>query len=131
MFSNDLTLYDKSGDDVVYRLFRSDNVGTQRIDVATTLAAPALMSIKHSTAGKGSAAVDRHLVQFSRTILDGTTGLPYTLVCNFTLQVPRAAVITSQIVYDQVCNLADFLTDGAIASVAATTNIDALLRGEA
>jgi len=129
MLANDITLDDKSGDDVVYRLFRSDQNGTQRIDVATTLNAPGLMVIKHSSSGKGAATVDRHLVQFSRTVEDAN-GLLVTLVCNFTLQVPRNSAMTSQIVYDQVCNLADFLTDGQLTTVTATTNIDALLRGE-
>jgi len=130
MFTNDLTLDDKSGDDVVYRLFRSDSTGTQRIDVATTLAEPSLLVIKHSTSGKGAAAIDRHLVQLSKTVQD-TNGLSVSLVCNFTLQVPRNAVVTSQMVYDQVCNLADFLVDGQLTSVTTTTNLDALLRGEA
>jgi len=130
MFSNDLTLDDKSGDDVVYRLFRSDATGTQRIDVATNLAEPALLVIKHSTSGKGVDAVDRHLVQFTETQIDAS-GKSVTLTLNFTLSVPRNVAITSQMVYDRVCNLADFLTDGQIASVTTTANLDALLRGEA
>lgn len=130
MFSNDLTLDDKSGDDVVYRLFRSDATGTQRIDVATTLSEPALLIIKHSTSGKGSDAVDRHLVQLTQTEID-SAGKSVTLTINFTLSVPRNVAITAQMVYDRVCNLADFLTDGQIASVTTTANLDALLRGEA
>jgi hypothetical protein len=129
MFTDDLALDDKSGDDVTYRLFRSDAQGTSRIDIATTLTQPALMQIKHSTSKSGSVTIDRHLVQFARTLVD-SNGVPVTLVVNFTLAVPRSTVITSQIVYDQVVNLADFLTDGQLASVSATTNLDALLRGE-
>lgn len=129
MFTDDLVLDDKSGDDVTYRLFRSDASGTSRIDVATTLAAPALMSIKHQVQGKGAAAIDRHLIQFSRTVTDAN-GLAVTLIVNFTLAVPRNAAITPQIVYDQVVNLCDFLVDGQLTSVTATTNLDALLRGE-
>lgn len=130
MYTNDLILDDKSGDDVTYRLFRSEPTGSQRIDLATTLSAPALMVIRHSTTGKGPTAVDRHLVQFTRTVQD-INGLSVTLTCNFTLQVPRNSAITSQMVYDQVVNLADFLVDGQLTTVTATTNLDALLRGEA
>jgi hypothetical protein len=125
-----LTLDDKSGDDVVYRLFRSDNTGTQRIDVATDLSEPALFVIKHSTQGKGLDAVDRHLVQISDTQID-TNGKSVTFTLNVTLSVPRNVAITKQLVYDRVVNMCDFLTDGQLASVTTTANLDSLLRGEA
>jgi hypothetical protein len=130
MFANDLVLDDQSGDDVTYRLFRQDASGSQRIDVATNLALPAIFKIQHSTTGKGNAAVDRHLVQITRTVAN-SAGLPVTLTLNFTLAVPRDTAITNQIVKDSISNLLDFLADGAIASVAAMTNVEALLRGEA
>lgn len=128
-FTADLTLDDASGDDVVYRLVSTDNQGTRRIDVATNLAAPAHLTIRHSTAGKGADVVDRHLVQFTRTVVDAN-GSPRTLTVNFTMQVPRSSAVTSQIVKDQIMNLLDLLSDGALTTLATAANIDALLRGE-
>lgn len=128
-FTSDLVLDDASGDDVTYRLVSSDNTGTKRIDIATTLAAPAHLAIRHSVAGKGADIVDRHLVQFTRTIVD-TNGSPRTLTVNLTLAVPRSSVITSQIVKDQIMNLLDLMSDGALTTLATSANIDSLLRGE-
>jgi len=125
-----IVLDDQSGDDVTYKKTRSDSSGSSYIDTSTTLTEPAQLVFKHSVNGKGSEAVDRHLVQFSRTKLN-TAGVPRTLTCNFTIAVPRDVVITSTIVKDQIANLVDFLADGAITSIAAMTNVDALLRGEA
>lgn len=128
-FTSDLTLDDASGDDVVYRLVSQDSQGTRRIDVATTLSAPAYLAIRHSLAGKGADAVDRHLVQFTRTLVD-SNGVPRTLTVNLTVAVPRNAVITSQIVKDQIMNLLDLMSDGALTTLATSANIDSLLRGE-
>jgi len=129
MLANDIVLDDVSGDDVTYRLFKQDSTGTSRIDLATNLVAPAIMSIRHSLQGKGEDAVDRHLVQFTRTINDAS-GTPRTLTVNVTIAIPRASVITATIVKDQVANAIDFLADGQIASLATTANLDALMRGE-
>lgn len=127
MFSGTITVDDASGDDVSYALVNQDSTGSRRLDVASTLAAPGLLSIKHSVSGKGKAAVDRHLVQLSRTITSSPQDA--VLIANFTLAVPRDTVVTSQIVHDTVANLLDFLMNGELATLT-TTNIDSLLRGE-
>lgn len=128
-FTSDIVLDDASGDDVTYRLTSSDANGTKRIDIATTLAAPSFLAIRHSQAGKGADTVDRHLVQFTRTLVD-SNGLPRTLTVNLTIAVPRNAVITSQIVKDQIMNLLDLMSDGALTTLATSANIDSLLRNE-
>jgi hypothetical protein len=126
--ANDLVLDDVSGDDVTYRLASQDAGGSRRIDVATTLQNPGLLVIKHSTTGKGSAMVDRHLVSISRTL--ATTTGPQTCTVNFTMAIPRAVEVTPTIVKDAVVNLVDLLVDGQITSVATTATLDALMRGE-
>jgi hypothetical protein len=128
-FTSDLTLDDASGDDVVYRLVSTDNQGTRRIDIATNLSEPAFLAIRHSQSGKGADLVDRHLLQVTETKID-SGGTPRTLTLNITLNVPRNAIVTSQMVKDRLTNLLDLLTDGAIASLATSANIDSLLRGE-
>lgn len=127
MFAATQTLDDASGDDVVYSLIRQDGTGTARIDTASTAALPSVLSIKHSSSGKGKEAVDRHLVQIAKVI--DATPEPVTLTCNFTLAVPRNSAVTNQIVYDVVANILDFLASGGIATLT-TTNIQGLLIGE-
>lgn len=128
-FTDDIVLDDVSGDDVTYRLVTRDGNGSRRIDIATDLTQPAHLAIRHSVAGSGADAVDRHLVQFTRTLND-SGGTPRTLTVNLTIAVPRNAVITSTIVKDQLANLVDLLSDGAITTLASTNNISSLLRGE-
>jgi len=128
-FTSDLVLDDASGDDVTYRLTGTSSNGSKRIDIATTLSEPAFLNINHAVSGKGGDAVDRHLVQFQRTITD-SSGTPRTLTVNFTCAVPRSSVITSQVVKDQINNLLDLLSDGALTTLASSNNIDSLLRGE-
>jgi len=129
-FTTDIILDDADGTDVTYGRVGSLQNGSKWIDKATTLTAPGLMNILHNVTGKGADAVDRHLVQMTRTLADAA-GVPRTLTLNFTLAVPRSAVMTSQVVYDQVACLLDFLTDQALtAGLADTDCIAALLRGE-
>jgi hypothetical protein len=56
-----------------------------------TLAEPIEMKISHSTSGKGEAIVDRHLVQFTRTVVDAV-GVPRVAIVNFTIAMPRSTV---------------------------------------
>jgi hypothetical protein len=129
-FSDTQTLDDQSGDELSFVLTRRDALTSSRIDSSTTLGLPCLLNIKHSTSGSGKTAIDRHLVQITKTV-DATPN-PVDLVINFTLAVPRDSAVTKQIIYDAVSPLLDFLLvpstyNGPLTS---TTNIDALLRGE-
>lgn len=132
MFNATLTLDDASGDAVTYsQIYANGADGTKRLDQATTLSQPGLMQIKHSVSGGNGNQIDRHLVQFSRTVM--SSGVPRVLTVNFTISVPRDPVITSTMVYDAVSNLIDFISDGGFSDtgIAGTTTLAALLRGEA
>lgn len=129
MLPNDLILDNADGSDVTYRLFKPELNGSQRIDMTTNQSAPAIMAVRHSVQGKGNLAIDRHLVQISRTIVD-TSSVPHTLVCNFTVAVPRNAVVTPTIVKNAIQNLLDFFSDGSLTTLPTSLNIEALLRGE-
>jgi hypothetical protein len=129
-FANTLVLDAASGADVTYVRRSSDANGSSYIDQATTLVAPGILSIRHSLQGKGSDAIDRHLVQLARTVVDAN-GRSVVLTVNFTVAVPRNTAVTPTIVKDAITNVLDFFTDGAIATLATSANIDALLRGEA
>jgi hypothetical protein len=129
MLANDLTLDKADGTDVVFKLVSQDANGTRRIDVASTLALPTVLNIKHSSTGKAPGQViDRHLVQVNKTVAT-STGVA-TANANFTLTIPRDVAITSTIIHDLVTHIVDFLTDAAATGLATSANIDALLRGE-
>lgn len=127
-FSSTLTLDDASGDDVTYVLTKTNGDGTTRIDSAASLALPSVLNIKHSVAGSGVNAVDRHLVQIAKTV--SATPANVQVIANFTLAVPRNIAVTAEMVYDVIANVMDFLQSGGFTTLASTTNIDALLRGE-
>jgi hypothetical protein len=129
LFAADIVLDDVSGDDATYRLVSSEKDGSKRIDIATSLASPAHLAIRHSVSGSAGNSVDRHLVQFTRTFQDDL-GKPLTVTTNFTLAVPRNVAITAGDVADEVARLIDFLSSGGVATLASTVNIESLLRGE-
>jgi hypothetical protein len=129
--SDTLTLDNATGTEVVYALQGRDNSGSRRIDQASTLTAPNNLVIKHSRTGNGANAVDRHLVQFTRTELDAL-GLARTAVVNLTIAVPQSTVFSSTEVLDMVGNLVDLISDGGFSGsgFAGTTVLTQLLRNE-
>jgi len=105
------------------------NDGTTRIASDSTLASPQLLTIKHAVNGKGADATDRHLVSFSKSLMDGSK--PVTVTCNFTLSVPRSTEVTNAMINQLVLHLAGFVTGNpACREDFDATNLIALLRGE-
>lgn len=130
MFSGDIALDGATGTESTYKLISQSNGESQRIDSSTTLAEPCFMNVKHTVTGKGAAAVDRHLVQFTLTKNDAS-GLPKTAVVNLTIAVPRTT-ITSADVKKITAHAVDFISDGGFSGsgFVGTTVLDALLIGE-
>jgi hypothetical protein len=128
MLANDIVLDKKDGTDTTFRLVSQGPDGTKRIDIATTMALPSTLVIKHSVTGKPPLLVDRHLVQLNKTVA-ASVGVA-TLNVNFTLTIPRDVAITPTVVYDLITHLLDLLQDGAVTGLATTANIDSILRGE-
>jgi len=128
VLASDLTLDKADGTDVVFRLVSTDTTGSRRIDIASTLALPATLVIKHSVSGKSPNVIDRHLVQLNKVIPTAVGSV--TLTANFTLTVPRDVAVTSAEVFDITSNVLDFLSDSALTGYAAHANLEALLRGE-
>ena len=126
--ASNLTLDDASGDDVSFVLTKNNSDGTIRIDSASTLSLPYTLAIKHSTSGKGAEAIDRHLVQFAKTV--NATPVPVQVVANFTLAVARNSALTQEIIFDVVANMLDFLMSGGFTTLSSTANLEAVLRGE-
>lgn len=89
-FASDLVLADNAAANKTFSLRKTEGFNTERIDQSTTQAEPRLCLIKHSSQGKKgtSEQADRHLVSFSVTKKDATTGIMSTAVLNITLVVP-------------------------------------------
>lgn len=128
MLASDITLDKKDGTDVIYKLVSQGQDGSRRLDVATTMALPATLVIKHSVTGKVPNLVDRHLVQLNKTVAAAIGTVSANL--NLTVTVPRDVAITPAVIHDLISQLVDFLTDGTQTGLAVTANIDAILRGE-
>jgi hypothetical protein len=126
-----LTLDNSSGTEATFSLQGRDNQGSRRIDTASTLTEPRSLIIKHSKTGNGVNAIDRHLIQFSRTELDSAT-VPRTAIVNLTMAVPQSAVFSSSEIKDMVAYLVDLVSDGGFSGsgFAGTTALDQLLRSE-
>jgi len=128
MLASDITLDKADGTDVVFKLVANTSDGSRRLDVATTLALPTTLVIKHSVTGKEPLLTDRHLVQFNQVVA-AAIGTRMVNV-NFTLNIPRDVAVTPTIIANLVSHLVDFLSDGAITGYATHANVDAILRGE-
>lgn len=128
MLASDLTLKTAAGADLTYRLISQDQTGSRRIDIASSLALPGVLSIKHSVSGKSPSIVDRHLIQLNRTVAAALGSVVVNV--NFTLTVPRDVAVTPTIIRDVVSNMLDLLTDGTYTGTATTPTLDAILRGE-
>lgn len=128
MLANDIVLDKKDGTDVTFRLVSSSPDGSRRLDIASTIALPNTLVIKHTTTGKSPNVVDRHLVQTNKTVATATGTALVTV--NFTVTVPRDVAVTNTIVYDAITHVLDLLQDGSVTGLATNANIDSLLRGE-
>jgi len=133
MFADTLTLKNLAGADRTFKLRKQDGTGTERIDAASSQSEPILMVIKHSVQGSGPAAIDQHLVQFSRTKLNSTTGKLVTARINLTIYVPRDSTITVANVEDDLSSLLRFVAGTAFDPTAdyASTTYSGLTIGEA
>jgi len=129
--SDTLTLDNATGTEATFALQGRDTSGARRIDTASSLATPQTLVIKHSKSGVGQNAVDRHLVQLSRTELD-SNGIARTAIVNFTMAVPQSTVFSSTEILDLCGYLVDLITDGGwtASGFAGTTALTQLLRNE-
>lgn len=109
-----------------------DASGSNWIDSASTASEPRGLVIKHQVSGKGSAAVDRHLIQLYYTKLNAEA-IARTGQVNITLAMPRDSIITNTIMYNLVSNGIDLLTGlqwAGLQAAMTTTYLDKILRGE-
>lgn len=131
MLTANLSLDDATGDLVAYNLQVYLPDGARRIDIASTPTEPRLLEIKHTTSGKNSDIVDRHLISASLTKLDGA-GVPRKGIVNLTFTQPRSTSISNNDLFDLLAAIVDLVGDGGFgdSGFTGTTNATAILRGE-
>jgi len=103
------------------------------VDTASTPAEPRGLKVKHQVSGKGSNAVDRHLIQVYKTKVSTTDGQPKTAVVNITMNLPRDAILSSTDVYNLFMNAVELIAAsqfGPLITALTLTNFDKILRGE-
>jgi len=97
---SDLILADALGTPVnrTFQLAGAVKVNSSyRIDSSTTLNAARSLSVGHQLIGSAKSPTgDRHLTQWIHRVI-GTDGLPYDLVLNQTLVVPRSSITRANI----------------------------------
>ena len=122
-FSADLVLQDNAAANKTFSLRKTDGYNTERIDQSTTQLEPRVCAIKHTSQGKKGTAeqADRHLIQFSVTKKDATTGVLYTATLNCTLVVP----VSGPLVRADFDHLIAFAKNFLV-----TANVDKWLRNE-
>lgn len=129
MLTQNLVLDNAEGTDVTFNLQAYLPDGARRIDITSTPTEPRLLEIRHSTSGKGSSAVDRHLISSSVTKRNGA-GVPQKGVVNLTFTVPQDVIITQSDIKNALAAILDVIFDGTMTSYTSTTNLSAILRGE-
>jgi hypothetical protein len=131
MLTQNLTLDDSSGDAITYNLQSYLTDGARRIDSSTTLDTPRLLTIQHSSSGKGSDVVDRHrvLVEITKT---NAGGVKRKGSVNIAFTVPQDSIISNTDIADCLSAAVDLLCDGGFgdSGMTGTTNFTAIMRGE-
>lgn len=131
MLSNTISLDGATGTEITFALISTKDNEYKRIDTATELSAPTLMTIRHSTSGSGKTAIDRHNVVFSDVEVDAA-GDKFVGSVSITLNMPQRTV-TPAVMKNLVAYAIDFLSGGSFSSstgLESDANIVALLRGE-
>lgn len=142
MFTDDLTMYNyKEGvNPLTFNIYSEiDRRGPDNSKVRVVAPQPTghqrEMRIAHSVVGKeGTPTIsDRHLVSFSKSILDPTTGRQHTAVVNLTIQFPRSGLIPESGLFNLIENLLSLLSGGKEfdldASLLNAENVRSLLYG--
>lgn len=115
-FTPDLTFNNSVPAAVTYSFISSAGGKTIRKDSTRPIEEPAVMTVSHETAGKGTSAVDRHLVRLDLTELDGDGVTAATGSVHVVLTVPRK-IITAAIIQDLVVQMKNYLTSGNVTKI--------------
>lgn len=116
----DITLADYSAANKVFTPAIAIANGYQYSDTASTIASPRTLQVKHVTLpASAQTGVETHSVSFGHTVVDATTGKPFTAVATLSFRIPRTGPTLGNR-RDLWTFVKNFLTD---------TNVEKLLIG--
>lgn len=121
--ASNFVLADSAAANKTFAAISVEGTSTIRQDTSSTNLSPRKMAIRHATATDkvSKTIVDRHLLSFSKMLLD-TENVAQTITFNGTLWVPRNAVVTRADVDHLIAFARNFL--------GVTANVDSFLLGE-
>lgn len=120
-----IVLADVAAANHTFDLVKQVGSETTRLDVATTLAQPVTMLVRHATIKKGTVTIDRHVVSFRKTGVDGTSGLTTDGLVSVSFELPRTGPVTLANVQDLWAYARNLLPSAAPAA-----NFNELLIGK-
>lgn len=120
-FTPDIAIDDATPTEVNFNFISNVGSKTIRKDPARDVDSPRVMTISHEVSGKGSSAVDRHLLRFDQTEVDPNDDSSIaTASAHVVLTMPRKNITNAMML-----DLAAFITNYLVEA-----NIEKLLNGE-
>lgn len=112
-----------------FRRLWEDRTGSLRAYADAPTSGPETIKVAHDTAGKGSAQVTRHLIQYVRKDLSAMP-TPKVLTINITISLPSDNYFGETDVQKGLSGLATLLLDSTTPDSTTTEVIQQILRGE-
>lgn len=116
MFAFDITLAGDSSSTRTYSLTGVVDGNSARSNPVAPVNAPESLIIKHGESSRDGTTLDRHLVRFDLTKVNGA-GVPLKGSLYVTIEVPRDTVFTSTIIKDMRTQMSNFLTDANVVKL--------------
>lgn len=113
MLADTLSLPDAASVNKDFTTISRNGQETLRIDADSPREAPRRLLIRHSNAGKGAAAVDRHNLVFTKAITDDVSSLEKVASLSIVATVPRDADFDDEVT-DLFAFAIEFISDADI-----------------
>lgn len=100
--SDEITINNSAAAPKTFALVYRNEGGSLRREASADLSTPTLMAIKNATVGnKNTGIIDRHLISINQTLVN-SLGEDRVVTTNFTMAVPRDAIVTEAVLDDHV-----------------------------
>jgi hypothetical protein len=124
-----MTLDDAADTQHVFQRLSTTAAESVWMDVATNLAEPTRLRIRHESPGRGVAVVDRHNLNLVITDKDAN-GVPWDLAVNFTVSIPRLSHFSSAQAKNAILIVINALIDNELdGGFSNMSSVDDLLIG--
>jgi len=111
-------VHTKADADETFTLASTTSTGAIYKVASRALSVPKTLEFKFELGNPGSLGNDKLSVIFRDSAANSTTGLVKTLQVKMEVSVPRDAAITTAMVEDNICHLANLLADAVAENIA-------------